>query len=318
MSKQEDIAFSPPTISIVCCTHNREAFASAHFEAMRVHLHEDIELLYALDNCTDATLTTLQSLTNGHPKVRVLEHKGERGLFNCRNFGIAHARGAYIHFLDDDDCVEPGFYSSLLGHLNGHGHHDIDIYLSRLRVISDKDGEYLRQVFSPAAKRLSTTREGLQSISGDLFELFLSGDIYYVPANAVLSTELLRRYPFHSTLKKSADWLFILEASLKQSLSIALCTAATANYVVHAASMSTKPDKVLWNLQVFELLLEMAKSKPDRLRAVERNCALANFHAGYALRLTDRKRSRLLYWRSFKLHARAQPLLAIAKTFIKR
>lgn len=307
-----------PIISVVCCTHNREDFARSHFESMRGHLGEDIELVYALDNCTDGTRATLEALVNGHPKVRVLDHRGERGLFNCRNFGISHARGAYVHFLDDDDSVEPGFYGPIIACLKSEECGSIDLCLSRLKVITDKAGERMRGVFSPAVTHLLVNKGGLVTISGDLFEYILSGDIYFVPANGVLSSQLLRRYPFHGQLKKSADWLFILEASLKQPLNIVHCNAATANYSVHAESMSTKPDKVLWNLRVFELLLEMARARPDQLRAVAQTCALANFHAGYALRTTDPRQSRKLYWRSFKLDARMKPLVSIAKTFIKR
>lgn len=283
---------------------------------MRSHLGEDIELIYALDNCTDETRAVLEALADGHPKVRVLEHIGQQGLFNCRNFGVAQARGNYIHFLDDDDSVAPGFYASIIACLSEPEHRQIDICLSRLKVISDKDGEYIREVFSPEVHRQLPLRDGLETISGDIFEYFLRGDIYYVPANAILSTALLRRYPYYWQLKKSADWLFILEASLKQVLSIGYCTTATANYVVHADSMSTKPDKVLWNLQVFELLLEMANARPAQLRAVEKTCALANFHAGYAVRKTDPQQARRYYWRSFNLHAQLKPLLALVKSLV--
>lgn len=305
---------SGPTISVVCCTHNREAFARSHFEAMRSHLGEDIELIYALDNCTDGTYAALGALADGYPQVRVLEHTGDRGLFNCRNFGVGHAHGTYIHFLDDDDSVEPGFYVSFIACMREPEHRHIELYLSRLKVLSDKDGEYIHDVFSPAVQRLLTTKGGLDTISGDLFEFVLRGDIYFNGANAILSTELLRRYPYQGHMKKSADWLFILEAALKQMLTIGYCGTATANYVLHADSMSTKPDKVLWNLQVFELLLEMAKARPDQLRAVEKTCALANFYAGYAIRKTDPKQSRLFYWRSFSLHAQIKPLLALMKS----
>lgn len=306
----------PTTVSVICCTHNREAFVRRHFEAMRYHFSEDIELIYALDNCTDGTYATLKALADGFPQVRVLEHTGECGLFNCRNFGVAQARGTYIHFLDDDDSVEFGFYGTLIACLREPEHRNIELCLSRLKVISDKDGEYFRDVYSPELRKRIDDKLGLDTISGDLFESFLRGDIYYVPANTILSTDLLRRYPYHGYLKKSADWLFILEASLKQSLSIGYCRTATANYVVHADSMSTKPDKVLWNLQVFELLLEMAKSRPDQLRTVEKACALANFHAGYAVRETDPKQSRVFYWRSFSLDAQLKPLLALIKTWM--
>lgn len=308
------MAENRPIISIICCTYNRQGFARTHFEAMRSHLGEDIELIYALDNCTDETRAVLEALADGHPKVRVLEHIGQQGLFNCRNFGVAQARGNYIHFLDDDDSVAPGFYASIIACLSEPEHRQIDLCLSRLKVISDKDGEYIRDVFSPALQRQLTTKGALATISSDLFDHFLQGDIYFNGSNAIFSSELLRRYPYNNALKKSADWLLILEASLKQTLSVGYCATATANYVVHADSMSTKPDKVLWNLQVFELLLEMAKARPDQFRAVEKVCALANFHAGYAVRKTDPQQARRYYWRSFNLHAQLKPLLALVKS----
>ena len=137
------------TISVVCCTHNRELFARTHLESLRTHLGTDIELLYALDNCTDGTRAALESLAGGHTQIRILDHRGERGLFNCRNFGIAHARGDYIHFLDDDDSVEPGFYARACADLQQTDSAPIDIYLSRLQITTGDGQAGEREVVPP-------------------------------------------------------------------------------------------------------------------------------------------------------------------------
>ena len=305
-----------PTISVVCCTHNREDFARRHFEAMRSHLGEDIELLYALDNCTDSTRAKLEALAGSNSKVRVLSHQGERGLFNCRNFGIANARGTYIHFLDDDDSVEPHFYAHACAGLRPAVHSGVDIYLSRLRVTTSTEQSYEREVVPVEMVQRGMALGDELHLKGDLFGPILQGRLYFNGANALFSTALLQRYGYRSELKKSADWLFILEAALRQPLHLAFNAQMVANYYVHSSSMSIRPDKAVWNARVFELLLAMAHLKPEWADEIRRRCARASFDAGYALRTGDRPKARSLYWRSFQLCARVQPLLAMAKTFV--
>jgi len=243
--------------------NNRLPFARSHFGAMRSPLGEDIELVYALDNCTDATHATLQALTNGHPKVRVLEHRGERGLFNCRNFGIEHARGAYIHFLDDDDSVEPGFYAQASAGLQARTPDAPDIYLSRLRITTEGGHAGERELMPPELAQQGSTQGDELHLRGDWFGPILKGQLYFNGANALYSKALLQRYGYRSELKKSADWLFILEAALCQPLHLVYNPQIMANYYVHAASMSVGPDKAVWNARVFDLLMDMAHRKPE-------------------------------------------------------
>jgi len=307
-----------PIVSVVCCTHNREGFARSHFEALRRHLGENIELIYALDNCTDGTRATLEALAAGHPKVRVLEHRGERGLFNCRNFGMAHACGAYIHFLDDDDSVEPDFYAHACAGLQPHGVAVPDIYLSRLRITNEggKSGE--RELIPASLAQQGTTQGHELHLTGNLFGPILQGQLYFNGANAVFSKALLHRYGYRSALKKSADWLFILEAALCQPLHVAYNPRMMANYYVHATSMSISPDKAVWNAKVFEFLLTLAQRKPEWAREIKVRCAKANFDAGYALRRNNRRQALRHYIRAIELGQFFIGFLAILKLPVAR
>ena len=90
-------------ISIICCTHNRLAFVEKHFELLRHDLSKQVELIYALDNCSDGTQAYLLQQAGDMPNIKVLDYRGPGGLFHCRNYGFEFAKGHYIHYLDDDD-----------------------------------------------------------------------------------------------------------------------------------------------------------------------------------------------------------------------
>ncbi len=302
-----------PLISIVCCTHNRLEFVRTHFEALRGHLDADVELLYALDHCNDGTLEFLQAASAQLPKVRLLENDGERGLFSCRNFGIRHARGDYIHFLDDDDGVETGFYARTCAALQAADGARPDLYLTRLMVCEPDGARHEKEIFSPPWVQAATRSGDELRLQGDLFKPLLEGQIFFNGANTLYSMDLLRRYGFRSELKKSADWLFCLESSLLSELCVAYNPSITANYVLHPASMSLSPDKQSWNAKVFDILLGLVAPESPHLAAVKRTCAMVNFDAGYANRHLDRQRSLAHYKRAFSLGLRGKSTLAMLK-----
>jgi glycosyltransferase involved in cell wall biosynthesis len=305
-----------PLISIVCCTHNRVGFVRTHFEALKPHLDQRIELLYALDNCTDGTADYLGKAAADMPNVRVEHHTGPRGLFNCRNFGLAQSRGQFIHYLDDDDGVEQGYHLQLCDALAQPQNSDTDVYMTRLRVkVGDKPAEE-RDVISGDLRSKAERLGSELHFRGDLFPYILDGRLYYYNGNALFSRKLLTQYGFREGFKKSADWLFNMEAALCGPLHVAYSETAVADYFIHPASMSLGPDKAYWNARIFDVLLDLAQRYPRHQDAIRRTCAQANFDAGYCLRRVDRRRALAHYWRAFRLGLGFKPLLAIGKLAI--
>lgn len=306
-----------PLISIICCTHNRLEFVRSHLEALVPELRDGVEVLYALDHCTDGTRAFLQDATQHLPQVRIAENDGDRGLFNCRNFGIAHSHGRFIHFLDDDDGVESGFYAGALASLNAQTQ-PVDLFLTALHVSEPDEALKDMPVLSPRMLERCVKVGDELHLQGDLFRDVLDGELYFNGANTLYSRALLQRYGFRGWLKKSADWLFALESSLLGPLHIVHDPRLAAKYFVHSASMSLAPDKAGWNAKVFDILLDLAPPGNMHRNAILEVCAMANFHAGYAYRQTNRAQALALYRRAFTLGLKGKSLAAIAKLAIGR
>lgn len=302
-----------PVISIICCTHNRQAFVEQHFAKLREDLPADVELVYALDNCSDGTHAFLSKHAAGMPQVRVMDYRGPGGLFNCRNFGLDVARGRFIHYLDDDDSVEPGYYRQLSALLKQPRLAGVDIYLTGMLIERPGAPKERRVIVAPGCAERGEWHGKELHLRGDFFRAILRGEIYFNGANAVFSRALFERRRFRGDIRKSADWLFNLEAALQQELYFVVNEELQANYFVHAASMSISPDKSYWNARIFDELLGQVGSDSAHYKEVRANCARANFAAGYDKRRTDKRAALRHYGRALRLGLVRLSLLGIAK-----
>ncbi len=96
----------PHHLSVVVCVFN---------EAGNIHplIHQidealrgiDYELIYVNDGSTDTTLEEL--LSNGHPRLHIVDFRRNYGQSAALAAGIAHARGAWIATLDGDLQNDP-------------------------------------------------------------------------------------------------------------------------------------------------------------------------------------------------------------------
>ncbi len=67
---------------------------------------EQIQVLIVNDGSTDDTLEICRKLAEPYDNVTVLD-KPNGGISSARNYGLDHAQGKYIVFLDDDDRISP-------------------------------------------------------------------------------------------------------------------------------------------------------------------------------------------------------------------
>lgn len=304
---------STPLISIICCTHNRLEFVRKHLAALRVELPREVELIYALDNCADATQDHLLEHGAGLLNLRVLDYRGVGGLFNCRNHGLQFAQGRFIHFLDDDDGVEPGYYRRLCDLLRGDRLGQVDAYITGILIDVAGQSSSRRPVLGERVKARAVQRGDEWDLRGDMFAEILTGDIYFNCANAIFSREFFARHGFRGDFKKSADWLLYLEAALTENLRVIVNETLQANYMIHASSMSVAPDKSYWNARIFDTLLNLAPEPSPHHRSIKTNCAQANFAAGYAYRYTDKQKAFKHYARALRLGLVGKALLGMAK-----
>ncbi|MEL6813068.1 MAG: glycosyltransferase [Bacteroidota bacterium] len=88
-----------PLVSVIIPTYNRETYLRKAIESVVSQTYSHLEILVVDDGSTE---NYAQAICSSFPNCRYL-HKPNGGLSSSRNFGIQHARGQFLAFLDDDD-----------------------------------------------------------------------------------------------------------------------------------------------------------------------------------------------------------------------
>ena len=94
-----------PKVSVVIPTHNRAVLLHRAVESVLVQTYTDFEVIIVDDCSSDNTQEVIREFSD--PRVYPIRHDINKGVAAARNTGIAHARGEYVAFLDDDDECTP-------------------------------------------------------------------------------------------------------------------------------------------------------------------------------------------------------------------
>ena len=100
----------PPPISIIMPCLNSERHIKSAVKSVLGQSFSDFELLIVDNGSTDRTQEILGTLDD--PRIKLLKLE-KRGVSLARNFGLKHACGEYIAFLDSDDTWAPEFLEKM-------------------------------------------------------------------------------------------------------------------------------------------------------------------------------------------------------------
>lgn len=101
-------------VSVIVPVYNVETYLERCIQSLlKQDLLDQIEILLVDDGSTDQSGTICDDYARKNPQISVY-HKKNGGLSDARNFGLDHARGKYILFVDSDDFVELDTCSSLV------------------------------------------------------------------------------------------------------------------------------------------------------------------------------------------------------------
>ena len=160
---------APPVVTAVVCTWNRAHLVGRALASIRAQTVTDVEILVVDDGSTDATPDVLARLLA--PRLRVLRHAQNAGISRARNTALAHARGEWVAFLDDDNEWTPRYLERQLALARTHP--GTDVVYCRARRLDARTGQ---ETVLPAAVW-----------SGRVFDRLVAG---WLP---LVSATLLRR-----------------------------------------------------------------------------------------------------------------------------
>ena len=92
-----------PTVSVVIPVFNGARYLRQAIDSVLAQSYGDMELIVVDSGSTDDTPAILRE----YPSVRWLTLARNEGPAKARNYGVHHARGGYVAFLDHDDLWYP-------------------------------------------------------------------------------------------------------------------------------------------------------------------------------------------------------------------
>lgn len=101
-----------PLISVIVPVYKTEIFLPRCVDSILTQSFIDFELLLINDGSPDNSEQLCNSYAKQDSRIRVF-HKKNEGLSATREFGIIHARGEYIQFVDSDDWIESDMLSKM-------------------------------------------------------------------------------------------------------------------------------------------------------------------------------------------------------------
>lgn len=107
--------------SIIIPVFNREHTIGRSINSILVQNPEQYEVLVVDDGSTDQSASIINTFIEKHPNFQIRYYRkenAERGA--ARNYGVQHARGEYVSFLDSDDLLKSNWFEAAWEFTNSH------------------------------------------------------------------------------------------------------------------------------------------------------------------------------------------------------
>lgn len=104
----------PSLISIIVPVYNVENYLAKCLNSLMNQTYHNIEVLVVNDGSKDSSERIIQDYAQRFPEKIKAFTKENGGLSDARNFGIDHATGDYIGFVDSDDYVTETMFEEML------------------------------------------------------------------------------------------------------------------------------------------------------------------------------------------------------------
>jgi glycosyltransferase involved in cell wall biosynthesis len=107
MSDFEQAGGGVPVITVILPTYNRSNHLPQAVRSVLDNGYADVELIIVDDGSTDDTAQVMAAIAAEDSRVKYFT-KENGGVSTARNYGLDHATGKYVCFLDDDDRLVEG------------------------------------------------------------------------------------------------------------------------------------------------------------------------------------------------------------------
>lgn len=184
-------------ISIIIPVYNGEKFIEDCINSILKQTYSNYEIVLVNDGSVDKTREIIESFDN--EKIRLFNIENN-GVSNARNFGIEHATGDYILFVDADDKIDNKTLEILI---NKQKEYDVDI-IRYNGYIQDVNGKFTQLDMPVSNNTILNSKKDIDKI----IELINGNLRCYSPLLFIKNSDIIK---FDTTLTYLEDKLFYLE-----------------------------------------------------------------------------------------------------------
>lgn len=188
-----------PLISVIIPIYNVEKYLKRCVDSVLAQTYPNIEIILVNDGSPDNSQAICEEYSKSYDTVVALQ-KENGGLSSARNFGLKHAHGEYVGFIDSDDWIASDMYMYLYDLIKDNGADASQINL---------------MLASSEIANVSQTQEEIQVISGrdNILEYYLytatrlSGG--FSVWRCLFDTSIARKYKFREgKINEDIDWKY--------------------------------------------------------------------------------------------------------------
>lgn len=206
-------------VSIIIPVYNASAHLRKALDSVCQQTYPSFELILVDDGSTDDSSAICESYRNSDPRIKVLKQVNA-GAGPARNFGLEHAAGDLIYFMDSDDWIEPTLLETAA---KAYQDKPYDMFVFGYNKVSE-DGALINKILPPAV-----SIDDLPNQQDRLAEMFTTG-VGLAVWDKVFRADCIRQNNIRFGKKKrTQDFVFVMDA-LDQTETIRACSESFYNY----------------------------------------------------------------------------------------
>jgi len=135
-------------VSVIVAVYNAEKYLEKCIDSLLAQTLAEIEIIAINDGSSDSSLDILKSYAIKSAKLKYFT-KSNGGASDARNYGLAHANGEYIGYLDSDDFVDSDMYELMYNKAKENNSDIVECNLHHI-FANGEDTEVVSKYYQPS------------------------------------------------------------------------------------------------------------------------------------------------------------------------
>lgn len=270
-------------ISVIIPIYNVVEYLAETLDSVARQSYADYEIIVVDDGSRNEAAAKIKVLCEASPHTTLLQQK-HAGQSEARKYGLQHATGSYIWFLDADDKLVVGAFNHLTSLLEAHPQ---AVAAYGAKVYIRHDGSAYDDLTYPHNEKAP---------SGDVLSELLQGELLMTPGNVCMRAQTARAIRYPKNMWQGEDWVMFCRMAMQGDVLFAP-DCIVLQYRMHKDSVSSQvfssPRSLYRMLNIVvtdpEVIERVGTANIKRYRAIHTERIRQHLSAG-----TDKPRSRWL------------------------